>query len=127
MEKMPLSFDYDPTLRMLFAFSSYVVEHPQWVEVSQYSKKNKEIATHIWPEEEYVDDYFLVGNKFYSCSMEKEDTSICCHIKEFSRFYELADSFLELSFSYHLPSGQIIDLSKVGERKKNSYQRVKTS
>ncbi len=114
LKKLEL-FEHDDTMRLIYAFRSCIGDNPAWVLESEYAKKNREIAKRLLGGKELDDYYFFLGSRFYAFSVEKEDSVIACKMKEYETFYDFTNRHLELDFSYHIPSHQIIELEPIKE------------
>ncbi len=106
-------FEYDDTLRLLYAFQTCIEDNTKWQEESRHTKHNRELAKKIMPKETFADYYFLIKNRFYACNVEQSGNCINCQMEEYDTFYDLTNQHLQLLFSYDLKQTAIIQLGQV--------------
>ncbi len=108
-DKHSLFFEMDDTLRLIFAFYSFMSNNSNWILESKYSKQNRKIMKELGMDE--ADYYFLLRNRFYSFTINRiDEDTIECKIEEYDTFYDLASEHLSMQFSYHIPSKSIVIL-----------------
>lgn len=106
-------FEMDDTLRLIFAFYSFMSSNPNWILESKHSKQNRKLMKELLGMEE-ADYYFLLQERFYSFTIDRmSDDIIDCKMEEYDTFYDFAKGHLTMSFSYHIPSKMITNLEDV--------------
>ena len=117
-------FKQDDLMRLIYAFRTYFIDNPYWILESEHTRQNRKITKRILGEE-LADYYFFQGKHFYAFSMERENDIILCWMREYETFYDFTNHYLEISFSYHIPSQQIICVGKLKEGEEIKKEKIK--
>ena len=103
-------FNDDPTMRLICAFNDYAIKNPNWEQDSNFSRNNRQIRESMVREHNIsADHYFNFNCKLYATNHEIKDNGLIeCEIQEYSKYYDIADSYISVRFLFN-PNTRLLE------------------